>query len=457
MPQLDDVYKYVDDNKDRMIGDLQRLVQQPSISSSGEGVEECAQLLASMMEEVGIEAQVIPTEGLPIVFGYARADFENAPTLLIYTHYDVQPEGDASEWQSPPWEARIVGDKIIGRGTTDAKGNLVPSLKAVEALRASGGLPINIKFLFDGEEESGSPSLPGFVRDNKDLLKADAAMSFDGGFDAGDVPRVHLGSSGMLYIKLRTKGGENDLHSARARLVPNPAWTLIWALSTMQDRDYRKITIDGFYDDILEPTERERQLLEQAGWNQEEQLQSLGVKEFIGGVSGVDALQQLLFTPTCNISGFKAGYIGAGRKSLLPSIAEVNIDFRLVHAQKPEDILEKVKAHLKKHRFDDIEVIGTSGVEPSRTSPDDPFVEVMIDAAKSIYQKNPTVRPTGDASGRQGPWLATQLGIPGAASTIGPPDWRGHAADEFMTVHHFVNGIKYAATIWSNWAERLKQ
>ena len=455
MAQLEDVYRYVDENQDRLIGDLQKLVQQPSISSSGEGVEACAKLLASMMEDVGIEAQVLPTAGLPVVFGHAKADVEDAPTLLIYTHYDVQPAGEADEWSSPPWEARRVGDKIIGRGTTDAKGNLVPSLKAVEALRATGGLPINIKFLFDGEEESGSPSLPGFVDEHTELLAADAAMSFDGGFDAGDVPRVHLGSSGMLYIKLRAKGGENDLHSARARLVPNPAWTLIWALNTMQDRDYRKITIDGFYDDILPPSTRERELLEQAGWNDEEQKKSLGVDEFIGGASGVDALQQLLFTPTCNISGFKAGYVGAGRKSLLPSTAEVNIDFRLVHAQRPEDILEKVKAHLTKYGFDDIEIFGESGVEPSRTNPDDPFVQVMVDAAQTIYQKHPTVRPTGDASGRQGPWLATKLGIPGAASTIGPPDWRGHAADEFMTVHHFLNGIKYAATIWSNWSERI--
>jgi acetylornithine deacetylase/succinyl-diaminopimelate desuccinylase-like protein len=455
MSRVQDAWQFVDDSSDQMIGDLQRLIQQKSISSSGEGVHDCADLLASMMNDIGIDARVMPTEGLPIVFGYVRADTDPdaAPTLLIYTHYDVQPADPEDEWDSPPWEARLVGDRIIGRGATDAKGNLMAHLKAVEALKASGGLPINIKFIFDGEEESGSPSLPGFVDSNRDLLMADAALSFDGGFDAGNVPRVNLGSSGLLFVQLRAQGGKNDLHSARARLVPNPAWKLVWALNSMKDRE-SNILIDGFYDDVRPPTGRERELLEQAGWDDSEQRASLGVDEFVGGVTGIDALQQLLFTPTCNIAGFASGYVGEGRKTLLPAKAAVNIDFRLVADQDPRDILAKVKAHLRKHRFDDIEVIGESGIEPSRTSPDDPFVQVVVAAADEVYGRPPTVRPTGDASGRQATWLAGKLGIPGAGSAVGPPDWRGHAANEFMTVDHFLNGIKYAATIWSRWAKQ---
>jgi acetylornithine deacetylase/succinyl-diaminopimelate desuccinylase-like protein len=457
MTSIRSTWNYIDDNKDQMIADLQRLVRQKSISSSGEGVQECAELLASMMQDVGIDAQVMQTEGLPVVFGQIRADRDNAPTLLIYTHYDVQPADPEDAWDSPPWEARVVGDRMIGRGTTDAKGNLMAHLKAVQALDATGGMPINIKFLFDGEEESGSPSLPAFVETHRDLLQADAALSFDGGFDAGNIPRINLGTSGLLFVQLKAQGGKNDLHSARARLVPNPAWKLVWALSTMKDPD-SNVLIDGFYDDVRPPTPRERELLEDAEWDDDEQRRSLGTDEFIGGVSGTDALQQLLFTPTCNIAGFASGYVGDGRKTLLPATATVNIDFRLVSDQDPADILQKLRSHLDRHGFSDIEIDHEGGgIEPSRTDPDHPFVQVVVDAAKTVYQQDPTVRPTGDASGRQAVWLAGKLGIPGAGTAVGPPDWRGHAANEFMTIQHYLDGIKYAATIWTNWAETFEK
>ncbi|MEX2425647.1 MAG: M20/M25/M40 family metallo-hydrolase, partial [Thermomicrobiaceae bacterium] len=348
---------------------------------------------------------------------------------------------------------RLVGDRLVGRGTTDAKGNLMAHLKAVQALKATGGMPINIKFIFDGEEESGSPSLPAFVEKNRELLSADGALSFDGGFDAGNVPRINLGTSGLLFVQLRAQGGQNDLHSARARLVPNPAWELVWALNTMKDRESR-VLIDGFYDDVRPPTLRERELLEQSGWDDDEQRKSLGTDEFVGGVSGIDALEQLLFTPTCNIAGFASGYVGEGRKTLLPATAAVNIDFRLVSDQDPQDILAKLRDHLDRHGFQDIEIDGEGGIEPSRTDPDDPFVQVVLDAAKTVYQRDPSVRPTGDASGRQAVWLAGKLGIPGAGTAVGPPDWRGHAANEFMTVQHYLDGIKYATTIWTNWANQ---
>ncbi|HVX28862.1 MAG TPA: M20/M25/M40 family metallo-hydrolase, partial [Nitrolancea sp.] len=215
-----------------------------------------------------------------------------------------------------------------------------------------------------------------------------------------------------------------------------------------------KILIDGFYDDIRPPTDLERGLLEKANWDDEAQKRDLGVDEFLGGVTGVDALQQLLFTPTCNIAGFASGYVGEGHKTLLPSTATVNVDFRLVADQEPNDILQKVRAHLDMHGFTDIEVRGESGIEPSRTAADSPFAQVVVQAARQVYQKEPTLRPTGDASGRQAVWLAGKLGgIPGAGTAVGPPDWHGHAANEFMTLGHFINGVKYAATIWSLFAE----
>ena len=456
MTGLEPVYGYVDEHKDQMIADLQRLVRQKSISSENIGVRECAELLVEMMGDVGIDGKVMETDGLPVVFGYIAADREGAPTLIIYNHYDVQPSDPDDAWDSPPWEARIVGDRMIGRGTTDAKGNLMAHLKAIQALKATGDMPINIKFIFDGEEESGSPSLPAFVDANLEMLKADAALSFDGGFAAGNRPQVNLGSSGLASVQLRAKGGDKDLHSARARLVPNPAWKLVWALASMKAPD-GTITIDGFYDDIRPTTGVERAILEQTGWDDEAQKADLGVDEFLGGVTGIDAFHQLLFTPTCNISGFASGYVGEGSKTLLPSTAQVNLDFRLVADQDPKDIVEKVRAHLKKHGFDDIDVRGGSGVEASRTAPESAFAKLVIEAARRVYGQEPAIRPTGDASGRQGAWFATKLGIPGAASAVGPPDWRGHAANEFMTLDHFINGVKFAATIYTLFGEATRE
>lgn len=449
MADLQQVHKYIDEHGEEMVAELQRLVRQPSVSSSGEGVPECADLLVEIMRESGIDARRIETEGQPVVYGEVRADDPNAPTLLHYSHYDVQPgDPDDPQWEAPPFEAKRFGDRIVGRGTTDAKGNVMAFIQAVKAMKATGNVPINLKFMFDGEEESGSPSLPAFIENNRDLLAADAVLGFDGGFDASDAPRIGLGNSGLLTCQLRTKGGEKDLHSARARLVPNPAWKMIWALSSMKSPD-NKVLIEGFYDDVRPVSPAEREMLEHAGWNDDEQKADLGVDEFINGVSGLEALETLLFTPTFNINGFASGYVGQGQKTLLPSTATVNLDFRLVMDQDPVDIAEKLQRHLDTHGFDDIELEVKGTIEPSRTDVDSPFARFVVEGARQIYNREPSLRPTLDSSGRTTVWVATRLGIPGAGTGVGPPDWRGHAVNEFMLVPYFLNGVKYATAIWS--------
>jgi acetylornithine deacetylase/succinyl-diaminopimelate desuccinylase-like protein len=446
------VNNYIEANRDRFIEELRNLVRQPSISTENKGVKECAELIRRMMEHVGIETRVVPTDGHPVVFGHLRSP--NAKrTLLIYNHYDVQPVEPLEAWEHPPFEATMIGDLIIGRGSTDSKGNLVSHLKAVEAFhKTAGAIPLNLKFIFDGEEEIGSPNLPSFVEKHRELLAADAALSFDGGFDASGRPRVGLGSSGLLYIDMRAIGPKKDLHSGRARLVKNPAWRLIWALDSMKGEDER-ISIDGFYDDIVPPTEEELQVLHSSGWDDQSYLDEYGVDQFLLGVKGLAASERLLFQPTCNIAGFKAGNLGEGMKTIVPSEASVKIDFRLVHKQDPEDILEKVKQHLVLKGFSDIEVRSMGQIEPSRTPLQSKIAQAVIAAARENYKLEPMIRPTGEASGRQGPWLAGRLGIEGAASGVGPPKWRGHAPNEFITTGHFIDGIKYAAKIWSTYAE----
>ena len=458
MAGLSEVFRAVDSQRERFVADLQRVVRQPSISSQHIGVRECAALLVSMMEDRGIAARVMETAGLPVVYGEVRAPDPDAPTMVIYNHYDVQPPEPLDEWEYSPFGAEIVDGVMYGRGTTDAKGNLLAHLKAIDAFRAADvPLPCHIKFLFDGEEESGSPSLPTFVAAHKDLLAADAALSFDGGFAADDRPEVGFGSSGLLYVEIRVRGASKDLHSARARLVENPAWRLIWALAGLKGSDER-VNLPGFYDAIRPVTALERATLEQANWDDAAQQRALGVSRFLGGVQGTDALERLLFTPTCNIAGFTTGWMGEGHKTVLPSRAACRIDFRLVADQDPNAILATLRQYLDDHGCADFAIEDMGSIEPSRTALDTPFAELIVNAARQVYGVQPTVRPTHDASGRQGVWLGGQLGgIPAAGTGIGPPDWHGHAANEFITVSHYLRGIKYSAAILSAFGESQRK
>lgn len=455
MSDRERVERAIEEGFEESVRALQRVVRQPSISSQNIGVRECAGLLVEMMTDLGIDARVMETDGLPVVFGEIRSPRPGAPTLVIYNHYDVQPPEPLEEWTHEPFAAEIVDGVMYGRGTTDAKGNLLCHLRAIAAYRDAGvDLPCSIKLLFDGEEESGSPSLPAWVRANTELLRADAALSFDGGFGGSNRPRINFGSSGLLFVEIRARGAEKDLHSARARLVQNPAWRLVWALSQLKTPDGR-IHLPGFYDAIRPVTRLEREMLEEAGWDDAAQKRDLGVTEFIDGVSGVDAHERLLFTPTCNIAGFATGWMGEGHKTVLPSRAGCRLDFRLVADQDPDAILATLRQFLDDHGCADFEIEDMGSIEPSRTALDNPFADVVIDAAREVYGVQPETQPTGDASGRQGVWLGGMLGgIPAAGTGVGPPAWRGHAADEFMALDYYRNGIRYAATIWEQFEQQ---
>ncbi len=443
---------------------LRTAIRQPSVSSQNRGVRECAALLVRMMGEAGIEGEVAETDGLPAVLGRAPAGpaaAATAPTLLIYNHYDVQPEDPVAEWSHPPFAAEIVMDRtgssraiagsdgrIVGRGATDAKGNLICHLAAADAWRrATGGLPVNLKLIFDGEEERASPSLPAFVGRRAADLSCDYALSFDGGFNASNRPSVTLGSSGLLFVELVAEGSTHDLHSARARLVKAPAWRLIWALATLKGPDER-IAIPGFYDDALAPDAAERAMLAEAGWDDAAQKKALGVDEFLLGVSGPAALERLLFQPTCNVNGFGTGWVGEGTKTVLPRRAVARLDFRLVYRQDPQDLLKKLRAHLDAQGFSDVRIASSSFIEPSRAPAGSPIVQAVLDAARETYGVEPSITPRSDASGRQGCWLGERLHAAGVSTGVGPPDWHGHAPNEFMTLSHFEQGIRYAANIW---------
>jgi acetylornithine deacetylase/succinyl-diaminopimelate desuccinylase-like protein len=449
--QLQKIYEYIDSNHKNFIKDLVRLVKQPSVSARNEGIQECAKMTEEMLKKVGFSTKFIQEKkGYPVVYGELKAKKPNK-TLLFYDHYDVQPPEPLEEWMSDPFSGEIREGKIYGRGVSDNKGNTISRLKVVQAfLETIGEVPVNIKFVIEGEEEIGSPNLPSIIKKYKDLFSADAAIWEFGGTDRHGRPLIYLGLKGVLSVELEAKGASRDVHSANAPLIPNPAWRLIWALNTLKN-EKDEILIGGFYDDVETPSTEEIECLKDIPFEEEEEKKELGLKEFLHEVSGLDALKALLYKPTCTINGFLSGYTGAGSKTVLPNKATVKLDFRLVPRQMPEKIFRKLVRHLKTSGFGDINVIEHGSTEPVKTPTNDKFVQTVVKTAEKVYNKKAVVYPTSAGSGPMH-LFRNWLGYPIVSVGCAHAESRGHAPNENITVDGFVQGTKFIAAIIQDFA-----
>lgn len=447
---LEAVYSYVDEHAERFIEDLRGLIQQPSRTGFLDEVRACATYLADLGRASGWTTEVIEVDELAPFVLMERPAPPGAPTLLLYSHYDVISPEPIDQWTYPPFAAERVDGRIIGRGATDAKANVLALIKSVETLLAvRGEVPCGLKLILEGEEERGSANLPMFMEQYRERLAADSAMSFDGGIDPSGVPKIGLGTSGMLYVELEVHGAKKELHSAGARLYLNPAWRLTWALASIKGPDER-VLLDGFYDDLVPPTEEDERLMAAMPWNDQRQLDDAGLSGFLTGVSGIEAVRRLLFQPGLAICGITSGFSGEGPKAVIPTHASAKLEFRIVPNQTPEGVLEQLRSHLDKHGFEDVEIHTISTVETAKTRPEADIVSAVVDAARSLYGE-PMLKPTEEYAGRQGAWLGTVMGIPGVQTGVGPPGARGHATDEFVTVEHYIKGVKFAATILDNY------
>ena len=428
------------------IDELIRLVRQPSVSARGEGIQQCAETTEQMMQKIGVSTRVLhEKDGNPVVYGEIKSK-KSKKTLLFYNHYDVQPPEPIEEWVCGPFSGEIRGGKVYGRGVADNKGNFVSRLKVVEAfLKTVDDVPVNVKFVVEGEEEIGSPHLAPIIRNHKSLLSADASIWEFGGTDRKGRPHVYLGLKGVLSIELKSKGALKDVHSANAPLVPNAAWRLVWALNTLKN-EKDKVLIDGFYENVDSASAKEIACLKDIPFEEEEEKKELGLKEFLHGLSGRNALKTLLYQPTCTINGFLSGYTGAGSKTVLPNKAMAKLDFRLVPRQMPEEILAKLKKHLRKRGFEDIEVVAYGFTEPTKTPLTDKFVRTVVKAAERIYSKKAVIYPTSAASGPMH-LFRNQLGYPVVSVGCVQAESNGHAPNENLSIESFITGTKFIATI----------
>ncbi len=446
MTEFAQIDTYLEQHMDQSIAELSRLCAQPSISAQNLGLEDCANLVAEMLRQRGFQVKVLPTGGAPAV--YAERQGRSPKTLLFYNHYDVQPPEPLELWDSPPFEPALRDGKLYARGVSDDKGHITSRLLAIDAiLAAEGELPCSVKFLIEGEEEAGSVSLADFVRQHRELLAADACVWESGGVDHREVPNQYLGMRGICYVELSVETAEVDIHSGLGgSIFPNPAWRLVWALSSLKGPDGR-VRIPGFYDPVRPPSPRDRELFAALPEVADEYRQRFGVKYFLNGLQGGLELRLAeVFEPTCTICGLTSGYQGPGTKTVLPRRASAKVDFRLVPDQTPEQVLEGLRRHLEAGGFADIRIDLLGGEPPARTDPDHPFVKLVVEAARPVYGQPMQIIPMIGGSGPNHAFIH-YLGVPVASSGVGHPGARIHAPNENLRLDLYLKGARHIARI----------
>lgn len=448
------LYQYIDDHAERGLQLLERLVAQPSVSAQNLGLPEMAQLAAQAMRDYGLtNVQLLPTKGgPPVVFGERKGTSDK--TLLLYCHYDVQPAEPLALWESPPFEPTRRDGRLFGRGANDDKGDIASRLETIAAwCDVYGEPPVNIKFIVEGEEESGSPYFMQFVKDHRELLQANDCLLEAGGTNEQGDPHLSAGVKGMLNLELTVRTADTDAHSGNAPVVPNAAWRLLWALSTLKGPDER-IQIEGFYDNVRPWDEKELAALQAIPPADGEMRQALGVEAFLFDLTGEAWQTRLYQANTCNICGFEAGYTGAGPKTVIPSVAMAKVDFRLVPDQMPRDILAKLERHLEQHGFGDVQikVLGAEG--PARTPVDHPFTRLAVAVTEEFYGRKALLYPTSPGTAPVDA-VVYELGIPAlfAAGGVGHAGSNAHAPNENIYLADLAKASKYHALFLKRYAE----
>ena len=451
---MQDIYQHIEDHIDEHIATLFKLVSQPSISAQRLGFEKAPVLVKEIFESVGLSTEIVPVpnDGLPSVYGSAQGKRTDR-TLLFYTHYDVQPVDPLELWESDPFKPERRGDRLYGRGMSDDKGNIIARIAAIRAFNdLRGGLPCNLKLFAEGEEESGSINLPDLIEQRGQDFAADACIWEGGGRDANNDPFMYLGLKGVLTVELSIKRLSVDAHSSLATVLPSAAWRLLDALQTIKG-DGDRVLIDGYYDDVKPLSDTEEAAIAALPDETEELRQIYGVRDFVNEVSGDALIRKKYLTPTANIAGLTSGYQGAGFKTVLPAAASAKMDFRLVPDMRPGDVFNKLRRHLDRHGYSDIEVKLIGGVNPYRTSMDAPWVKLVAETAQEIYGRKPVMTPNMAGTGPMYDFGKT-IGMPIATSGIDHPAHNIHAPNENITVDDFLLGAKQAALIIQRFAER---
>lgn len=421
VPTAESTDRFVEANSALMLDELKELLRFRSISNEGaEAVRPCRDWVGLRLERFASRVETLEAGGLPSLL--AEVPGRSRRRLLLYQHYDVQPVDPIELWESPPFEPTERDGRIFARGIADDKADVMARIHAVEALTAiHGELPLNLVFLVEGEEEVGSPSFEAIVDRHGDRLRADGCLWESMGWDSSGRAEVHVGCRGLLYVQLRARLLNFDQHSSFASIYPSAAFLLVEALASLRDLDMN-IRIEGFYDDALPPSDADRELLSGLSPDLAPMRELVGFDRLIRDPAPERVVEQLLFTPTCNVAGLTTGYQGEGSKTVLPAEAWAKLDFRLVPDQDPADIAGKLRRHLDSHGFESVEIVWWDGEKPARSDPASAVARAVVACQREMYGATP-LWPFMPATGPMHPSPARWASRPSPR-----PAWPGRTA-----------------------------
>jgi len=438
---------YLDEHKDQFVGELLEFLRIPSISSLSDHrphVQEAAEWVEARMKTAGIESvRIMPTGGHPVVYG----DWLHAPgkpTVLIYGHFDTQPVDPLDLWDTPPFEPVVKNDRIYARGATDDKGNLfIPIIVTEAMLKTEESLPLNLKFLFEGQEEIGSPQLPDFLSANKELFSCDLVLSADGGQWDENQPALILGTRGLAAVFVDVQGPNHDLHSGTyGGTILNPIQALVQILESMHDRKGR-ITVEGFYDDVRSLSDQERTQTARIPFDEAAYLDGLGATRLYGE-AGFTTYERAWSRPTLEINGIYGGFQGEGLKTVLPSTAHAKISCRLVADQDPSKIADLLVAHVNKVIPPGVKVTTTkskSGAEPYLVPATHQGMRIAGSVLQELYGKEPYRVSLGGTIPANALFLQC-LNACTIVFAFGLQDERQHSPNEFFRISSYERGQK---------------
>lgn len=452
MASIDSVLSYVASEQGRCLDELKSFLRIPSVSTESRyaaDVRRCADFVANDLRRMGMRnVAVLPTAGHPAVY----AEWLGAPgqpTALVYGHYDVQPVDPENLWTTPPFEPAERDGYVYARGSSDDKGQTHLHLKAVEAyLKTVGRLPINLKFIVEGEEEVGSEHLPALIRAERERLRADFVVISDGAMFDRDVPAICYALRGLAYWQVDLVGANSDLHSGvYGGSVANPIEVLAHLLASLKD-DQGRVQVPGFYDAVLPIDPRERAELARLPFDEERFKRDLGVAELFGE-AGYTTLERRGARPTLEMNGIWGGFTGEGSKTVLPSRASAKVSSRLVPDQDPDRIGDLVEQHLRRNCPRTVQLTFTrlAGAKPAMAPLDHPALKAAARALERAFGKQPVYEREGGTI----PAVATfadELGIPSVLLGFGLNDDHLHAPNERFLVQNYFGGIRTAVALW---------
>ncbi len=450
--------QFAQQNQTPFLAKLKIFLAIPSISTSPENradMQRAAGFLAEQLHSLGLEhIAVLPTAGHPVVYGDLLNAGPQKPTVLIYGHYDVQPADPLELWQSQPFDPTVRGDYLFARGASDMKGQVMASFAAVDSILKTGNLPVNIKFLLEGEEEIGSPNLDPFIAAHKELLACDLVLNPDGGMIAADVPTIVYTLRGLAYFELRIYGPAHDLHSGVfGGVVHNPAQALCELIADLHDENGR-ITLPGYYDKVRPLTKEERQELARLPMDNEYYLHQTGAPR-LWGEAGYTPVEAVGARPTLEVNGLLSGFTGKGAKTVIPSWAMAKISMRLVPDQDPEEVHQQLLQYLKENAPQTIrwELEKMTGGPACFTDRNSPGVQALSQALEAIWHIPPVFKREGGSI----PVVASMqkyLNVDSVITGFGLPDDNIHAPNERLHLPTWFHGIDALICFFYNLAEQ---